>query len=234
MTKFGKAGVVLCVLLGISRLSFARSPASGAPQTPSAGSGSDASPRVTVRVYNYALARALLIRSEGEATTILKHAGLQVAWVDCPLTAAEVANCPECQVQPEMTDFVLRIVTAEQAEKLAGHGEAMGEALDCLAEEVGCSAYVFYRDVQELARAGDASQYQLLGHAMAHELGHLLLGRNAHSRTGIMRAEWNPREISTIARTYLLFTDEQAQRIRDEISARRTILQDQSARARKN
>jgi len=234
MTKSGKAGVVVCVLLGISRLGFAQSPASGSSQTPRPASGSYANPRVTVRVYNYALVRALLLRSEGEATTILKHAGLQVGWVDCPRTGTEAENCPECQVQPEMTDFVLRIITAEQAEKLAGHGEAMGEALDCMAEQVGCSAYVFYRDVQELARAGDASQYQLLGHAMAHELGHLLLGRNAHSRTGIMRAEWNPREISTIAKTYLLFTDEQAQRIRDEISARRTIQQDQSARAQKD
>ena len=206
----------------------------GALQTTWLASGSDVSPRVVVRVYDYALTRALLLRSESEATAILKHAGLETTWVDCPLATAEVASHPECEAQPGATDFVLRIITAAQAEKLPAHTEAMGKALDCLPGEAGCSAYVFYRNVQRSAREGDASEYQLLGHAMAHELGHLLLGRNTHSPTGIMRARWSSPEIRTIAVSYLLFTDEQAQRMREEISARRTIQQDQPASARSN
>jgi len=71
-----------------------------------------------------------------------------------------------------------------------------------------------------LGNKGRASDYQLLGHALAHEIGHLLLGPNSHSRTGIMRAHWNHDEIERIARAQLLFTDQQAQRIRKEVSAR--------------
>jgi hypothetical protein len=31
-----------------------------------------------------------------------------------------------------------------------------------------------------------------LGHVMAHEVGHLLLGAHSHSRTGLMSADWLP------------------------------------------
>ena len=31
-----------------------------------------------------------------------------------------------------------------------------------------------------------------LGHVMAHEMGHVLLGVNSHSAEGLMRAAWEP------------------------------------------
>jgi hypothetical protein len=36
---------------------------------------------------------------------------------------------------------------------------------------------------------------RLLGRAIAHELGHLLLGRTQHSESGIMRAAWSRQEL---------------------------------------
>ena len=42
--------------------------------------------------------------------------------------------------------------------------------------------------VEKLASLGTAEEYQVLGAAMAHEVGHLFLGPNSHSLTGIMRA----------------------------------------------
>jgi hypothetical protein len=35
---------------------------------------------------------------------------------------------------------------------------------------------------------------RVLGRAVAHEIGHYLLGTSAHARTGLMRAEFTPRE----------------------------------------
>ena len=55
-------------------------------------------PMVKLRIYNYGISRTLLLRSEGEATAILNHAGLAVGWVDCPLSAEEfriVSGLPE-------------------------------------------------------------------------------------------------------------------------------------------
>ena len=35
----------------------------------------------------------------------------------------------------------------------------------------------------------------ILGHAAAHEIGHLLLGSNSHSPFGLMRARWSGQDL---------------------------------------
>ena len=52
---------------------------------------------------------------------------------------------------------------------------------------------------------------------MAHELGHLLLGSNAHSSTGIMRAHWQGEELHRLSRGSLEFTSEQADHMRGKL-----------------
>ena len=57
----------------------------------------------------------------------------------------------------------------------------------------------------------------ILGSVMAHELGHLILGSNSHSPTGIMRARWEHGELRRLERGSLVFTDEQAERMRVKV-----------------
>jgi len=178
-----------------------------------------ATPMITLRIYNHGISHALLLRSEGEATAILNNAGLEVGWVDCPLSAEDSAFYPACRNPMSGADFTIRILGAEDAPRVALHRDALGQALECQGDYTGCSAYIFYRDVQELARDGDASEYQLLGHALAHEIGHLLLGAHSHASEGIMRAEWRQQELYTIARAHLFFTDEQSKRMRAQVAA---------------
>ena len=45
---------------------------------------------------------------------------------------------------------------------------------------------------------------------MAHEIGHLLLGRHSHSRAGLMRAVWGPEEVLDIAAGVLTFNESEA------------------------
>ncbi len=203
-----------------------------AAQTPSPAIG-QSNPRITLRMYNYGVSRGLLSRAEGEAAVILKQAGLEAVWVDCPLTEAELESYPSCPTTLGRTDFSLRIITAKEADLVSSHHEALGQALECAAGQVGCSAYVFYRDILALARQGDAAEYQLLGHALAHEIGHLLLGANSHSAAGVMRGKWNDRDLETMARAYLFFTDAQAAQIRQQVTARSALQQDQLATAQK-
>lgn len=189
--------------------------------------------KIRLRTYNYAISRGLLAGAKIEATTILNHAGLAVAWVDCPLDETELEDRPECQVPMGPADFVVKILSARAADRLFMNQEVMGEALQCARNWIGCSAYVFHRDLQELARYCDASESQLLGHALAHEIGHLLLGPNSHSPVGVMRANWRQADLQAIARAYLFFTGQQSRRIREEVSARNAIQQDELARAKK-
>lgn len=178
--------------------------------------------RITLRTYNYGISRGLLARAEGEATAILSQAGVEVLWIDCPLRPAESEDYPACKGSIGPADFSVKILTSGEARQFSSHREALGQALECPRNQVGCSAYIFYRDVLELAREGDAAEYQLLGHALAHEIGHLLLGSNSHSAAGIMRGHWNDHDLEVIARARLLFTDEQSKRMRSEVSARNT------------
>jgi hypothetical protein len=63
--------------------------------------------------------------------------------------------------------------------------------------------------------------YQILGAAVAHEIGHLYLGTNdqAHSRTGVMCGFWSEREVEQASIGELSFSREQGARIRAAMSA---------------
>jgi len=213
------SSILTLTIIGVSHRAHARTHAPTALRV---------RPKIKLRIYNYAIPRTLLLRSEGEATAILNHAGLAVGWVDCPLSAEEFASYPDCLNTMGTTDFTIRILSVRDAQRIAMYRDAMGEALECLGDHRGCSAYIFYRDVQELARNWDASESQLLGHTLAHEIGHLLLGANSHSSEGIMRANWRQNELYTIARAHLFFTDEQSKRICAEVTALNSDRHDQT------
>jgi hypothetical protein len=57
-------------------------------------------------------------------------------------------------------------------------------------------ATVFHDQIQAVARRTGVARSELLGRALAHEVGHLLLGVRGHSRSGIMRAVWTDDELT--------------------------------------
>lgn len=176
---------------------------------------------ITVRVCNYAhIATALLLRSEREAAAIFRQAGVETTWVDCPLSEPELERIPTCQRPMSRADFVLRIRSSAMTQEATAHDDALGSARECLPDGIGCSAEIFNERVADWSRGGDIAAYQLLGHVIAHELGHLLLGPDSHSPTGLMRAAWDPKEIKLMARGYLPFTAKQRRRLRVEVLQR--------------
>src|SRR5262249_30063747 len=58
----------------------------------------------------------------------------------------------------------------------------------------------------------------VLGHVIAHEVGHLM--RLPHSNTGIMRASWDASDFRLHGAVELLFTEEESQRLRAELIRR--------------
>jgi hypothetical protein len=69
-------------------------------------------------------------------------------------------------------------------------------------------------------RKPPAVAYQILGYVAAHELGHVLLGSDAHSSSGIMRAKLEDGDFQDMAQAGLTFTPQRAQRIRDNVAVR--------------
>jgi hypothetical protein len=82
-------------------------------------------------------------------------------------------------------------------------------------------ASVYYDHIQRAIRYNSASTDQILGYAIAHELGHMLLRTSHHSGTGIMTAKWRPTELQHAAQGLLTFTSQQAGSMRDEIAGRK-------------
>lgn len=72
--------------------------------------------------------------------------------------------------------------------------------------------------VHEIAADYGSTRSVVLGTAIAHELGHLLLSKD-HSTTGIMKPYLNQSDFRNVRNGRLVFTDEQADVIRRNASA---------------
>ena len=83
----------------------------------------------------------------------------------------------------------------------------------------GSYATVLMDPVEELAcQQKLVSTGQILGHAMAHEIGHLVMGVNSHSTSGLMRAGWKANELRAMAERHLLFSKQEGERMRIRIA----------------
>jgi hypothetical protein len=178
--------------------------------------------RMTVLVYNYAqVSPPLVTRAQEIATMIFEQAGIDTTWLLCPVVQADLKKYPTCDQTPRVTDFALRLLPASMVEKLPdSDNEAIGFAQRCPIDERGCVVNVFYSTVDQLTSEVGAREERILAHVMAHELGHLLLGPNAHSPSGIMRGIWSRDDLRFISWSNLLFTPRQSDKLRANIARR--------------
>jgi hypothetical protein len=172
---------------------------------------------ITIHVYNYAaVPEKTVARAKWECHRIFRNAGLTALWVDHALSAGDPRDPHHSTDFWDDNHLVLRLLTQSQE---GSSKNAMGEALSL---EI---ANVFMNRVTEQAAVGELSVSRMLGHAIAHEMGHLLLGDNSHSTGGIMLAPWSKRELWRMSKGHLLFTRLEVERIQAEVKYRsRTVL----------
>ncbi len=176
--------------------------------------------RLTVRVYNYAQASHVQLKqAEEEAGRILRRAGVETNWLDCPLDAAAFESHPACQQELGPTDLVLRVLPQAMAERMPFHHSKVGFAFVTKEGPRGSMLGVFYDRIRTQTRSDDTATSLGLGRAAAHEIGHMLLRTDAHSSRGIMRGDWRGRDFRNPT-ALLAFTPEQARLIRAEVLAR--------------
>lgn len=177
--------------------------------------------RITVRVYDYAqVPEEILSASEKEAAHILANAGIRTVWLKCSAGQAEGQSNAACERAFGPNELMMRIVPAAMAAKLPFRDITLGFA--ALTEEGGQGFLggVFYHKVERMARETGMDRYQILAHAMAHEIGHLLLRTLKHASSGLMCALWGPEELELARRGLLPFTPKEAARLRAEVLAR--------------
>jgi len=171
-------------------------------------------PRLQVFVYNYSqISNADLKVAQEVATGIYGNAGIGVEWLECYSTEGDLNYNPNCgRLSP--TSLVVRILPRSKAEALKQPPSALGFAMLSNSGELAHYASVFYHRVEELSGIWTSSRPVVLGHVIAHEMGHLLLGQGGHSRAGLMTANWDRAELERVNQRAFTFTSQQAKEIR--------------------
>jgi hypothetical protein len=172
--------------------------------------------RLSVRVYDTemmpAADQAAALRA---AAGVLAAAGIDVTWVAC----ADPAAVSSCGMPLRGAELSVRFVRLPAA--VSAHGQLqLGYSLVDTQAREGRLATIFVDRVQWLAAETRADNGTLLGFAVAHEIGHLLLGTNTHATNGLMRAIWSRTEIERADARDWLFSTIDASRMRASLAQR--------------
>ena len=161
-------------------------------------------PAIRILVVNH-LGRPrqdILVRAQAEVTRIYAAAGVRLVWTDPSRTL------------PYLT---IMIDSEQHFGTPRGAADAMGAA-PAADEGNGRLAYAFYNHIEASSQHYGTDVAKVLGSVIAHEIGHLLLGRRAHAIAGIMKATWKSPDMILIANSLLGFTNEQTRLIRSTVA----------------
>jgi hypothetical protein len=170
---------------------------------------------ITVSVHNDAgIPFGILLQAESEASRIFRQSGLEIRWLNCTIPQSVPESPSECAAADFPRHLQLRIVKRS----LNLDERAMG--ISYLSDDgTGCYADLFFDRAQLIHEISHISVAAILGHGVAHEIGHLLLGTNSHAPTGLMRARWQPADLADASQARLLFSRLESQEMRNKLSA---------------
>ena len=168
-----------------------------------------ADPQVVIRVYDMTTARAATraaaLRAAAQA---LASAGIGVDWRDCSRGGA----AHPCRRARGVGDLVVRIMPTG-AQSPAASAELGSAPIDPSGRPT-VIATVYYDVVQRVSGRTGLDADALLGRAIAHEVGHLLLRAPGHGRSGLMRPLWTDAELTRNRPGDWAFSDEESRQLR--------------------
>jgi hypothetical protein len=169
-----------------------------------------------VRIYNAAVVpaadQAVALRA---AASILAAAGIGTTWLLCENAAADQAEAV-CSTPLHPSELSVRLVRLPATASSRGELQ-LGYSLVDTTARAGTLATIYADRVAWLAGEAGADMPTLVGFAIAHEIGHLLLGTNAHAGSGLMRAVWSRAELRRNDTADWLFGRSEAARLRASV-----------------
>ena len=142
---------------------------------------------VVVRVYD---AKGVMtgpnLAALDHARRALEAASVDVIWRQCARSLCDAPMRPG--------ELAIRIVRSPVPLQYRGK-LPLGDAMLDMRTGTGVLATIYIDRVEWLAREAGTDSRVLLGRAIAHELGHLLMATTTHGPVGLMRAMWSLEEV---------------------------------------
>jgi hypothetical protein len=162
-----------------------------------------------VQVYDYAgLNAAALHEFTRHTKEILTNSGLAV---EVDLCVGLVATSCE-RLNETSKSVVIRVVPGSATHVNNSRWQPLGQSI--AGHDGGTYASIFLRQAEEKASEVNLSRIDVLSYAAAHEVGHLLLGDQAHTVRGVMKAHWEADDFQAMTQNRLYFIPEQARVLR--------------------
>jgi len=146
---------------------------------------------LTIRLYNTSrIPFGELLAARHEAEPILRDAGMDVFFRECGANGLPAGPIDPCDDPLKPSEIVVRLVDAPLFNTTL-QPQAFGVTYVVEETNRGWLATVFPDRIAAAATRAGLDSGTLLGRVMAHEVGHLLLGKGYHGEAGVMRAEWS-------------------------------------------
>jgi hypothetical protein len=172
-----------------------------------------------VHVCNSALNSAEDVeRSSKVLASILRLGGIELRWILEPPDSLEAAKVilvepprpgmerkAACAARRDIALWILPDSAAGHPRGVLGYSEPLAPA--------GINANVYYSRVVSLSAEYGIPVPVLLGHAMAHEIGHVLQRSHKHGRHGIMAGPWDDSRLRRIRTSGLFFMPQEVRRM---------------------
>ena len=153
-----------------------------------------------------------LARAKDYATRLYRPIGVDLRWKSkCSQARLQASGTLEA---PNLTTLGIEWAATHPANVAA---DAFASARP--SQPTGMRITLYKDRVASLGRDNNQAA-AVLGHVLAHEIGHILLGRFAHAREGLMQANLGPSPQSTMQWRLLSFTPEEAESIRNRLDGR--------------
>jgi hypothetical protein len=148
---------------------------------------------LTIKIYDMAGVSAVVRHAATNiARAILLEVGIDAEWLDCE--AGRDTSVSPCAGPRHPSDLMVRLVRGTRAPAAASR-TSLGYSVVETPMRRATLATIFVDRVDDTARATVGDTAELMGRAIAHEVGHLLLGTNSHAESGLMREVWTETEL---------------------------------------
>jgi len=174
--------------------------------------------RLVIRTYDAPGTSGDMSQARETATVILEGTGIGITWLECDAVFVWHDENP-CLAPLAANELAVRFMRlpphlAEQDVVI------LGDSLIDTRLRTGSLATIYVNRVATLARRCGVDAETLLARAVAHEIGHLLLGTSAHASSGLMRAAWSQTALRRAAVEEWRFTAADGLAIRESVRAR--------------